>query len=154
MTVREKLTALIEQLPEAQLGPALEHLEALQSASISPAAPELVEFVIHDAPPRDLRRPLRVHTWPVREKATLEVAETSEAEVKAFITLLENARWWRDHHAEIRAAHTQTHVAISRGVVFPAASYLDALTRAQAQHPAEMPFIIGFSDAPPLPNAN
>ncbi len=153
MTVREKLTTLIEQLPEAQLGPALEQLEALQSAPISPVASEAVEFFVQDVPPRNMRRPLRVHTWPVRETATLEVAETSGVQVSVFIALLENARWWRDHHAEIRAVHTQTHIAISRGVVFQAASYLDALTQAQAHHPDDMPFIIGLSDVP-LPNAS
>jgi hypothetical protein len=154
MTVREKLTALIEQLPEAQLGPALEQLQALHSAPNAPTAPEAVEFVIQDVAPHNMRRPLHLHTWPVREKATLEVGETSGTETNALMTLSENARWWRDHHIEIRATHTQTHIAISRGVVFQATSYLEALTRAQAQHPDDMPFIINLVDAPLLPNAN
>ena len=156
MTDRERLAALIEQLPEDHLRLALERLEPLVKTSnlIQSGAPEAAEFVIHDLPPRRIRLPLRVHAREPREKVVMEIGDKSEAAAGAVNALSANARWWSDHRAEIVAAYHNTHIAISQGEIFQGESYFDALAQARAKHPADTPLVIRLFNLLPASGMN
>ena len=157
MTEREQLAALIERLPADRLPLALERLEPLVEAiePSRPLEPEVTEFDIRDAPARKVRVPLRVRARQPREKVVMEVGLPSEANLATLNALNANARWWRDHYAEVIAAYHNTHIAISQGEVFTGTSYFDALALASASHPDNAAFVIRlFNSLPTNGNAS
>ncbi len=135
MTLRERLIELASQLPEERLPAALEQMEQLAGVR-----PGLVEFNLRDQPVRPPRLPLRLPFRAPQVVVETEAPTTATAALTTAFT--RNARWWRDHYAAVLAAHQGAYVAISQGEVFRGDSYLDALRRAQAAHPADAPFIL------------
>ncbi|MBI3764326.1 MAG: hypothetical protein HY260_20995 [Chloroflexi bacterium] len=160
MTTRERLTALVEQLPEDKLQLALERIEPLTAMTSRPGVakdekPEPVEFIVRDVPRRRIRLPIRVRLKEPRHKVTMEIGGISEAHAAALDALAANARWWNDHRAEIAAEFHDTHVAISQGKVFRGKSYFDALAKARSAYPNDTPFIIRlYSSTPATAHAN
>ena len=114
----------------------------------------MTEFIVHDLPARKIRLPLRAYVPEPREQIVMEVGRRSEAYAAMAQALSANARWWRDHHVQIVAAYSDTHIAISLGEVFQGASYFDALARAQAAHPADLPLVLYLVRPPPANSAN
>ncbi len=150
MTSREKLAALIAQIPENNLQFAFERLVPLATAS--PALgeeiygePETVEFVIHDSPVRQTRLPIRL-VGP-RQRVVMETGSVSEKHWAAINALSENARWWIANRLEIIAQYRNTHIAISQGEIFAGESYFDALSRANVRRPGDTPFVICLSNS-------
>ncbi len=150
MTSREKLAALIAQIPENNLQLALEWLVPLAKASSAlgeekHTEPETIEFVIHDSPTRQTRLPIRL--VGSRQRVVMETGSVSEKHLAAINALSENARWWITHRLEVIAQYRNTHIAISQGEIFAGKSYFDALSRANVRRPGDTPFVIRLSNS-------
>ena len=135
MTTREKLSTLIETLPEESLEAAVEQLMALVRSDGGrtqrrEAEPEVVEFHIL-AQPSGRTDHYRLHPphRPGRKSAML-ISEPSEAERLRHERFLADMRWWNEHIDEITAQCREPYVAIFGGELFPGGSYFDALEKA------------------------